>query len=262
MKQVNTLFRSLQSFICRKEISEILEMVDYRNPARKFTVQELLKYWIASSIEKWSGFRDSEDKMKSHTDLVAVDYSTLSKKASEVPYSFFKELFHLFLGKCNRSTLRKLDLPILATDSTTMTVGVGRLPWAYYRDEKAGVKLHVSFDVTSLLPKQVEESVALQHDSEVASQLLTGSTAIFICDRGYSKYERMDSLQEENHFFVIRLKKNTVISRNTIPSFYRFPFKYRRRCNGLCRNGFCEDEEPLSNCEFCRFRREHHSRSY
>ncbi|MFC4545962.1 transposase [Paenactinomyces guangxiensis] len=200
--------------------------------------------------------------MKSHTDLVAVDYSTLSKKASEVPYSFFKELFHLFLGKCNRSTLRKLDLPILATDSTTMTVGVGRLPWAYYRDEKAGVKLHVSFDVTSLLPKQVEESVALQHDSEVASQLLTGSTAIFICDRGYSKYERMDSLQEENHFFVIRLKKNTVISRNTIPSFYRFPFKYRRRCNGLCRNGFCEDEEPLSNCEFCRFRREHHSRSY
>ncbi|SEM74353.1 hypothetical protein [Lihuaxuella thermophila] len=81
MKQVNTLFRSLQSFICRKEISEILEMVDYRDPARKFTVQELLKYWIASSIEKWSGFRDSEDKMKSHTDLVAVDYSTLSKKA-------------------------------------------------------------------------------------------------------------------------------------------------------------------------------------
>src|SRR3954452_21529164 len=103
-------------------------MVDYRDPARKFTVQELLKYWIASSIEKWSGFRDSEDKMKSHTDLVAVDYSTLSKKASEVPYSFFKELFHLFLGKCNRSTLRKLDLPILATDSTTMTVGAGRLP--------------------------------------------------------------------------------------------------------------------------------------
>jgi hypothetical protein len=37
-------------------------------------------------------FWDSEEKMKTRADLVNVDYSTLSRKASDVPYEIWKKL--------------------------------------------------------------------------------------------------------------------------------------------------------------------------
>ncbi|WP_072330296.1 transposase [Thermoactinomyces sp. DSM 45891] len=100
--------------------------------------------------------------------------------------------------------------PSIAVDSTTITTGAGNWKWAQFRGEKAGVKLHVSFDVKTMTPICVEESVASQHDSKKASQLVTMKRAIYICDRAYAKYDRMDELHGEDKFFVIRLKKNAV----------------------------------------------------
>jgi IS4 transposase len=90
-------------------------------------------------------------------------------------------------------------------------VGEGRIPWAKFRGEKAGVKLHVRYDLMQGMPESVEESVALFHDSAVADELLWESFTITVMDRGYCNYARMDWMQETNQYFVIRLKKNTLL---------------------------------------------------
>lgn len=215
MQKATILLDILQAIWTEKERKEVVQSHGYQDSARKCTVSEMLKFWISAAIGGWKSFRDSEEQMKTRTDLVNVDYSTLSRKGSEIPYEIWKDTFHAFIQKCNRRTRRSIgDLPILAVsacDSTTITVGEGRMPWAKFRGEKSGIKLHVRYDVTREMPERVEETAALLHDSAVADELLWEPFTITVMDRAYCNYERMDWMQETRQYFVIRLKKNTCL---------------------------------------------------
>ncbi|MCM3068649.1 IS4 family transposase, partial [Priestia flexa] len=71
-----------------------------------------------------------------------------------------KKLFDLVVSKCNRMTRRAMKLPngLLIVDSTTITVGKTRLPWAVYHGERSGIKLHVSYTPKTDMPLQVVET--------------------------------------------------------------------------------------------------------
>ncbi len=196
MQKATILLDTLQAIWIEKEMKEVVQSHEYRDTARKCTVWEMLKFWNSAAIGGWESFRDSEEQMKTRADLVNVDYSTLSRKASEIPYEIWKDTFHEFVQRCNRKTRRSIgDLPIFAVsacDSTTITVGEGRMPWAKFRGEKSGIKLHVRYDVTREMPERVVETAALLHDSAVADELLWEPFTISVMDRGYCNYERMD----------------------------------------------------------------------
>lgn len=121
----------------------------------------------------------------------------------------FKQLFQLLIKKCNRPLRRalKLSKDLLAVDSTTITVGKTRLPWAAFHGERAGVKLHVQFHVGTLLPRNIEETIALDHDGPIGEKL-TDPLCILVEDRAYGKIARFDRFKEDGQSFVIRLKNN------------------------------------------------------
>jgi hypothetical protein len=74
--------------------------------------------------------------------LVPVDHSSLSKHMKALDYAIIKRVFEVILGKLNRATRRTLKMPktLLSIDSTTITVGKTRLPWAVYHGERSGIK--------------------------------------------------------------------------------------------------------------------------
>jgi len=80
-------------------------------------------------------------------EISGLFYSTLSKRLGELNYLIVKRIFELVVSRLNRSARRSLKLKkeLLAIDSTTITVGKNRLPWALYHGERSGIKLHVSF---------------------------------------------------------------------------------------------------------------------
>jgi hypothetical protein len=84
-----------------------------------------------------------------------------------------KQVFALIIHKCNRVTRRNLKIPnqLLLMDSTTITVGKTRLPWAMYHGERSGIKLHVSFSLETNMPLNIIETTGLKQDGPV-SQLL------------------------------------------------------------------------------------------
>jgi hypothetical protein len=215
MQKATILLDTLQAVWAEEEMQNVVKSYEYQDTARKCTVFELLKFWISAATGGWESFRASEEKMKTRPDLVNVDYSTLARKASEVPFEILKETFHELVQRCNRRTRRSLKtLPVpfaSGCDSTTITVGKGRIPWAKFRGEKAGIKLHVRYDLGREMPERVEESAALMHDSAVADELLCEPLTLTVMDRGYCKYERMDWMQEESQYFVIRLKQNALL---------------------------------------------------
>lgn len=210
MKKDTILFDLLQRLISEEEVKTIVENHGYRDTARKFSVASLLRFWMASALGQWKSFRESEEQLKKRPGLVAVDHSTLSKKASGVPFEAFRDLFNRLVQRCPRRIRRLLSLPfgIFAVDSTIITVGKNRLPWAHFHGGRSGVKLHVRLDVLTRALVQAETSLARNHDLTTVSRLESTPRVVTVEDRAYADTRRMDVLHETGRYFVIRLKNN------------------------------------------------------
>ncbi len=101
---------------------------------------------------------------------------------------------------------------LLIVDSTTITVGKTRLPWAVYHGERSGIKLHVSYSPETDMPLQVVESTGLVHDGPVGERLID-PRFVMVEDRAYFKIKRIDHFVADQQHFVIRMKDNIEVVR-------------------------------------------------
>ena len=207
MKNSNTFLHIFKQLISENDINLICERHQYIDKARKFSVFNLINFFSLASLNQWKSFRHSCNVQDS------FHYSTVSKKAKDVPFAIAKDLFQLILSRMNRSMIRKSKLPktLLAIDSTTITLGENRLPWARFHGKRSGIKLHVAIENSTTMPVNVEESVALTHDSLMLQDLID-PTCIIVADRGYFQITRSDKFKETKQDFVIRMKSNIQIA--------------------------------------------------
>lgn len=215
MKKNTTFHNLFQKIVSDDEITIIQDAVGYKDTARKLDVLTLINYLLCAAMNELKSYRDCAD-VGDQYGLPKVNFSTLSKKACHMDYNIMKKLFHLVVSKCNRATRRalKVSKELLLIDSTTITVGKSRLPWALYHGERAGIKLHVSYSPTTEMPLQVIETTGLVHDGPI-SEKLADSRFIIVEDRAYLKIKRIDQFASETdtQLFVIRMKENIEIFR-------------------------------------------------
>ncbi|MFD1179722.1 IS4/IS5 family transposase, partial [Paenibacillus puldeungensis] len=190
MKKSTSLSNILQSVISKERMLPLLGELEYVDVARKFTVYDLFLFLAEAAFHQWNGYRDAEQRMR-RCGLKTVDHSTLSKKAKDVPFELFKRMLNLMISLCNRSTRRKLAIPkeLLLVDSTKITVGLGRLPWAPLKGEKAGIKLHVSLIADQGHLQKVTETTGNSPDLHSCADVLDPKF-ILVADRAYGKHKR------------------------------------------------------------------------
>lgn len=212
MKKSTSLSHILQKVIPEEKILLLLNELNYKDVARKFTVYSLFLFLAEASFQQWEGYREAEHHM-ALCGLRQVDHSTISKKAKDVPYEVFKRLLQLMIELCNRPTRRSLGIPkeLLVIDSTQVTVGLGRLPWAPLSGKKAGIKLHLALIADQGHVHDVIETTGKSHDLKIGPDLLD-PRFIVVADRAYGKHRLFDDCQDQQNrqYFVIRLKDNTI----------------------------------------------------
>ena len=208
MAKNTTIFTLLQNFISQDEIDGILAEFGFKDKARKCDVPTLLNYLVGAATFEWKSLRYASD-VATEKGLTFVDYSTLSKRLSELNYLIVKRIFELIVSRLNRAARRKLKLKkeLLAIDSTTITVGKSRLPWALYHGERSGIKLHVSFTNYTGMPLQVVETTGLKNDGPIGVKL-EDKRFILVADRAYFSIDKVDRYATTKQDFVIRLKEN------------------------------------------------------
>nr|WP_256209105.1 IS4 family transposase [Paenibacillus sp. CF384] len=199
----------LQTILPKEEVLPLVEQLGYVDNARKFKVYDLLQFLAQSALQQWNGYRDGETRMVS-SGLARADYSTISKKAKDVPFELFKQLLALVIKKCNRGCRRRLGIPkqLLVVDSTKITVGKARLPWAPLKGERAGIKLHVSLVADEGRLHKVTETTGNCPDISSCTNVLD-KQFILVADRAYGKHKQFDIYNEQNQYFIIRLRDNT-----------------------------------------------------
>ena len=210
----HTTFQTLiQNFLSETELQAILQVFHYKDTARKCTVSTLISYLVTAAANEWKSLRHSADVGPS-VGLISVDHSSLSKHMKSLDYEIMKHLFGLIIDKLNRAARRSLKMPktLLSIDSTTITVGKTRLPWAVYHGERSGIKLHVSFTNETDMPLQIVETTGLKHDGPIGKQL-EDKRFILVGDRAYFSIEKVDQYLSEGQEFVFRLKDNIHLHR-------------------------------------------------
>jgi hypothetical protein len=200
----NTTFQTLiQSFLSETELQVILKEFNYEETARKCTVQTLISYLVSAAANEWKSLRYSADVGPS-SGLISVDHSSLSKHMKALDYAIIKRVCEVLIGKLNRAARRTLKMPktLLLIDSTTLTVGKTRLPWAVYHGERSGVKLHVSFTNETDMPLQIVETTGLKHDGPIGKQL-EDKRFVLVGDRAYFSIEKVDDYVQNGQDFVL-----------------------------------------------------------
>ena len=90
--------------------------------------------------------------------------------------------------------------------------------WADYRKGSKKAKVHVGFDLNRSIPRKIFFTEGKGAERPFASQILSpGDTSV--TDRGYQCHKSFDLWQEENKFFICRIKANTrktIISTNHV----------------------------------------------
>nr|MCC3377696.1 IS4 family transposase [Cohnella sp. REN36] len=94
MKKSTTLLDLLKHLVSEEDVQTIVASHGYQDVGRKLPINTLLQFLVMAATHEWKSLRHAADVGQAYG-LPSVHYSTLSKKASEVPYAIFKDLFLL-----------------------------------------------------------------------------------------------------------------------------------------------------------------------
>jgi hypothetical protein len=101
----------------------------------------------------------------------------------------------------------ELGQTVYAFDSTTIELCLSLFPWARFRRQKAGIKLHTLLDLHGSIPSFIRLADALGHDVQALDTLPLEAGAFYVMDRGYVDFERLYRFTQQGAFFVTRAKQ-------------------------------------------------------
>ena len=98
--------------------------------------------------------------------------------------------------------------------------GTFSMLWADYRKGVKKAKVHVGLDLNQSIPKKVYLTGGNGAERPFVSKILSeGQTGVL--DRGYQCHDLFDQWQQDNKFYICRIKASTtktIISQNPVPA--------------------------------------------
>ena len=113
-------------------------------------------------------------------------------------------------GSCTAAKIWDWTRPttVCALDSTTIDLCLSIFPWAHFRTTKGAVKMHTLLDLRGSIPSFIHISDGKLHDIHALDLLLPEAGAIYVMDRAYVDFARLQVLHLAGAFFVTRAKSN------------------------------------------------------
>jgi Domain of unknown function (DUF4372)/Transposase DDE domain len=102
----------------------------------------------------------------------------------------------------------ELEQTVYALDATTIDLCLSVFPWAYFRKNKAAVKLHTLLDLRGSIPSFIEITDGKVHEVNILDTLIPEADSFYVMDRGYLDFRRLYALDQAKAFFVTRAKSN------------------------------------------------------
>lgn len=222
MNQGKTVFAQLMSMIPEYEFDKCVDHYNGNHRVRHFTCRDHFYVMSFAQLTQRDSLRDIENCLKAVSGKLyhcgikhAVPRNTLAK-ANElrdwrIYADFARVLIDIARPMYQRDNNFRLDIDnlVYAFDSSTISLCLKLCPWATFRENKGGIKMHTLLDLRCNLPVFVYLSEASVHDVNILNKLYIEPAAIYVIDLGYLDFFRMFNLiHKKRAFFVSRAKDN------------------------------------------------------
>lgn len=196
-------------------------ILDYRK--HELTSANLLKIFMAAQLMEWGSLGTIAEEIRAHEGLQkefgvsSISKSTLSRRIESFPVDITWALFQAVVDKISSHARLKVNLPpsvgkigkkLALVDSTNIQLPFFLAYWANVTQHRSGVKVHTRLmvvDSQMQYPDKIVPSTGNVTDYEGSDWLVTDPDTLYIMDRGYVSYARMDSWLEAGIDFVIRI---------------------------------------------------------
>ena len=159
-----------------------------------------------------------------HLGVGLISRSTLARVNEQQPWTLYEALFFKLLSRCQQRAPGhgfRFKNKLFSLDASTIDVCLSMFTWAKFRQAKGGIKLHVGLDHAGMLPTFVSITDAKTQDITAARALALPSGSMLAFDRGYTDYSWYNQLNDNDIFFVTRLKRKAryrVVKRRKVPT--------------------------------------------
>ncbi|MFU0789866.1 MAG: IS4 family transposase [Virgibacillus proomii] len=215
-----TSFGQWFSSINLQQFEENVKTMKLDYYTKKLTTESFLKLLLFAQLEEVESLHELnaclfDDQLQNEIDLDSISISQLSRRLNGMNPELFQGLFLDLVSQIHTQThYPKLHMPLKIIDSTTLPLNLTNHSWAEFRKTKAGVKVHLKLIFMAKGTSYPEKAVltnAKEHDRSQLEVLVDDKECMYVFDRGYLDYERLDRMMDDGYFFLTRLRKNASI---------------------------------------------------
>jgi hypothetical protein len=141
----------------------------------------------------------------------SVTLSNLSKANESRDFRIFEDFAMHMIEQARRrqkTDIFRLGGSIYAFDSTTIDLCLSVFPWAKFRRNKGGIKMHTLYDIEAQIPVFVHITPASTHDTKAMPAIPYEPGAYYIFDRGYNDFAALYTIDRIEVRFVLRARRN------------------------------------------------------
>ena len=221
MNKGKTIFSQIMSLIPEREFKTCIERYRGNYRTREFTCRDQFLVMSYAQLTNRDNLRDIENCLTALSSKLyhcgisyAVPRNTLAKANEKRDWRIYSDFAQVLLKKVRPLYATdyfrlELDNMVYAFDSSTISLCLKLCPWAKFRKEKGGIKMHTLLDLRGNLPVSVYLTEAAVHDVKALDNLYIENEAIYLMDKGYIDFYRLFNLiHKKNAFFVTRAKEN------------------------------------------------------
>ncbi len=240
MNMNRMVFVQLQQLISTFKFNNLTNEYKADKNVRRFSTWNLLQTMLYAQLTNKRSIRDICTGLNSvmnrwyHLGFVSISRNNLSNSLAKRSHEVFKNTFYQLLNKVQSDMHGRKDKrfkfknPLIAIDSTSISLCLSLCKWASFRSTKAGIKAHTMYDINKRIPDFIIITEGRRHDHAAVSQMPIQAGKIYVLDKGYLCFKTLENIAKNQAFFVTRIKSNT---------------KYRtKKKNHPCGTGILRDD--------------------
>jgi len=226
MNSGKTVFSQIVNYFPKKYFDKLVLQYNGNHRVRTFSCWDQFLCLIFAQLTYRESLRDIEACLRSNPEKLyhmgikgKVSRTNLSRANENRNWRIFEKFAHHLISQAlnlfkNEDLIYKdLDNALYALDSTTIDLCLTLFPWAQFRKNKSAVKLHTLLDLRTSLPRFINITSGSVHDIKSLDVITFEPMAIYVMDKAYIDFERLNNLDKHNAFFITRAKNNLAFRR-------------------------------------------------
>jgi hypothetical protein len=226
MYQGRIVFSQIMDYLPKRHFTTCVNRYRGDHRIRAFTCLDQFYCMSFAQLTGRESLRDIEACLRAvgpklyHAGMKAkVSRTTLAKANEQRDWKIYRDIAMLLIHRArilyaHQPLAINLKRAVYALDSTVIDLCLSLFPWAQHRRRKSAVKIHTQLDLRGNIPAFIRVTGGQIHDIHFLDQIIFEAGAFYIMDKGYTDFQRLYHIHQQQAFFVIRAKNNLTFSRH------------------------------------------------